>query len=120
MQHVFELPVSFTFEQVLQFGELTGDNGPVHSVDGVVQGGFILSVLPKWVDTVVEQHNIRRLARAASVILESKFRNKLESGKNVIVSFELESLNGSLSKINWRIFDSEKEYCSGKRIIHKS
>lgn len=120
MQHVFELPVSFTFDQVRQFGELTGDNGPVHSIDGVVQGGFILSMLPKWLVTVIEQNNIRRLPKAVSVILESKFRNKLESGKNVTVSFEFEVLGKSLSKINWRIFDSEKEYCSGKWVIHKS
>jgi hypothetical protein len=120
MQQVYELPISFTFEQVIAFGNLTGDNGPVHSIDGVVQGGFILSMLPKWLVIVIEQNNIRRLPNAVSIILESKFRNKLESGKNVTVGFELESLHGSLSKINWKIFDSEKEYCSGKWIIHKS
>ena len=120
MQHVFELPISFTFDQVVKFGELTGDDGPVHSVDGIVQGGFILSMLPKWLVTVIEQNNIRRLPKAVSIILESKFRNKLESGKTVLVRFELESLSGSLSKINWRIFDSDKEYCSGRWIIHKS
>ena len=120
MQHIYELAVSITFDQVIEFGNLTGDNGPVHSVDGVVQGGFILSMLPQWLILVMEQNHISRTPGMVSAILESKFRNKLQSNHNVIVSFDFESMGKRLSKIKWRIFDNEKEYCFGKWIIHKS
>jgi hypothetical protein len=120
MQRVYELPISFTFDQVIAFGNLTGDNGPVHSIDGVVQGGFILSMLPKWLIIVMKQNHIDRTPGTVSAILESKFRNKLQSNHKVIVSFDFESMGKRLSKIKWRIFDIDKEYCSGNWIIHKS
>ena len=120
MQRIYELPISFTFEQVIEFGKLTGDDGPVHSVDGIVQGGFILSMLPKWLILVMEQNHITRTPGTVSAILDSKFRNKLESNHNVIVSFDFESMGKRLSKIKWKIFDVNKEYCSGNWVIHKS
>ncbi len=120
MRKTYTLPIYFTFEQVIEFGKFTGDDGPVHSVDGIVQGGFILGMLPKWMITVMNENNIQRMPKAVSIMLESKFRNKLKSNTPATVSFEFNTSQRLLSKINWRIFDDNLEYCSGTWIIHKS
>jgi hypothetical protein len=120
MRKIYTLPIYFTFDQVIEFGKFTGDDGPVHSIDGVVQGGFILSMLPKWMVIVLKENNIQRMPNAVSMMLESKFRNKLKSNKHATVSFEFDVSPKSLSKINWKVFDDDLEYCSGNWIIHKS
>lgn len=120
MRKTYTLPIYFTFDQVIEFGKFTGDDGPVHSIDGIVQGGFILSMLPKWMVTVMNENNIQRMPNAVSIMLESKFRNKLKSGQHATVSFEFSPSPKSLSKVNWKVYDREKEYCSGNWIIHKS
>lgn len=121
MQYSYDLPVTFTLEQIKQFGELTGDNGPVHSVDGVVQGGFIISMLPQWLNTVIIQNNLGTgLVRTVSMILETKFRNKLHAGKQVYVRFGYDVAGKTVSKLIWAVFDDEMEYCSGRWVIHKS
>jgi hypothetical protein len=120
MPNIYTLPIYFTFDQVIEFGKFTGDDGPVHSVDGIVQGGFILSMLPKWLVTVMNENNIQRMPNAVSIMLESKFRNKLKSNTPATVSFEFSTGQKSLSKINWRVFDSNTEYCSGFWVVHKS
>jgi hypothetical protein len=120
VQHIYKLPISFTFDQVLKFGELTGDNGSVHSVDRVVQGGFILSMLPQWLkDTSDGQEFIKGSKQAVSVMLDVKFRNKLIADQTAFVKFTY-TPNSKLTKINWEVYDSDKEYCSGNWIIHKS
>jgi hypothetical protein len=120
MQQVYQLPIHFTFDQVIEFGNITGDNGPVHSIDGIVQGGFILSMLPRWMITVMDNNNIQRAPVAVSMMLDVKFRNKLKSGHDATVSFEFESTNKTLSKVKWSVFCPKFEYCSGKWVIHKS
>ena len=117
----YSIPIQFTKEQVVDFGRLTGDDGPVHSIDGVVQGGFILSMLPKWLNQIIAEHDLGTgLERSVSIILDVKFRNKLQSGKSVKVSFGYDVAGKTISKLEWRLFDNEKEYCSGKWVIHKS
>ena len=120
MRQTFTLPIYFTFDQVIEFGKFTGDDGPVHSIDGVVQGGFILSMLPIWLVTVMNDNNIPRMPNAVSMILESKFRNKLKSNTSAMVSFDFNVSTTSLSKIDWKVFDDNLEYCSGFWILHKS
>jgi hypothetical protein len=120
MRQTFTLPIYFTFEQVIEFGKFTGDDGPVHSIDGVVQGGFILGMLPKWMVIVMNQHNLKRMPNAVSMILEAKFRNKLKSNTPATVSFEFNVNTTSLSKVAWKVFDDNMEYCSGIWILHKS
>ena len=121
MRHTYKLPVIITFEQVKQFGELTGDNGPVHSTDGIVQGGFILSMLPKWLNKVIVDNNLGTgLERSVSMMLDVRFRNKLQSDKSVTLSFGYDVAGERISKLEWRLFDDNKEYCFGKWIIHKS
>lgn len=120
MLKTYTLPIYFTFDQVIEFGEFTGDDGPVHSVDGIVQGGFILSMLPKWILTVVKENNIPLMPNTVSIMLDSKFRNKLKSGKHATVSFEFNVNNTPLSKVAWKVFDDNLEYCSGIWILHKS
>ena len=120
MQRIAELPISFTFDQVIAFGNLTGDNGPVHSVDGVVQGGFILSMLPQWLKMTSDgQEFIKGSKQAVSLMLDVKFRNKLIANQKALVKFTY-TPSTKFTKILWKIYDNEKEYCSGNWIIHKS
>lgn len=121
MQYSYELPVIFTFEQVQQFGRLTNDAGPVHSVDGVVQGGFILSMLPKWLNQIINDNNLGTgLENSVSMILSAKFRNKLKSDHPVTVRFGYDVAGKTISKLEWKLFDEQKEYCFGTWVIHKS
>jgi hypothetical protein len=120
MQRIAELPISFTFDQVIAFGNLTGDNGPVHSIDGVVQGGFILSMLPQWLKMTSDgQEFIKGSKQAVSLMLDVKFRNKLIANQKTFVKFTY-TPSIKFTKILWEIYDNEKVYCSGNWIIHKS
>jgi len=119
MQRTYKLPISFTFDQIIAFGDLTGDNGNVHSIDGVVQGGFILSMLPQWLkDTGDGQEFIKGPKQAVSIMLDVKFRNKLIANRPAFVKFTY-TLSTKFTKINWEVCDNEKEYCSGNWVIHK-
>lgn len=113
--------VSFTKAQIDLFGELTGDNGPVHSIDGIVQGGLILSCLPKFINSALINGNIQHIhLRSVSVILEAKFRNKLPADQLAKIEFKFPNVSGSVLKINWKIYDDSVEYCSGKWVVYKS
>jgi hypothetical protein len=117
----YTIPIFITKEQVDEFGRLTGDNGPVHSIDGVVQGGFIISMLPQWLKQTYDGQNfVAGPKRAVSMMLETKFRNKLMSNHPAKVTFTCNNPGSMLSKINWTVHDDLVEYCSGKWIIHKS
>jgi hypothetical protein len=118
---IFTVDVKITKEQVIEFGLLTGDNGPVHSVDGVVQGGFIISMLPKWLTLTADGQNfIKGPKQAVSVMLDTKFRNKLIADTPVTVTFKCNNPGSQISKIAWSLHDNHTEYCSGNWIIHKS
>jgi hypothetical protein len=115
------VPIHFTKEQVDNFGKLTGDNGPIHSVQGVVQGGFILSMLPQWLtQTPIGIEFIQDSKQAMSVMLDSKFRNKLMAGDQAEITFTFGNTESMLSKINWKVHKGAHEYCSGKWVIYKS
>jgi len=115
------LPIYFTLEQVQDFGRITGDNGPVHSVHGIVQGGFILSMLPLWLNQLLADNDLLNgMDHSVSMILEAKFRNKLAAHTHALVSFTYTEPGISVSKLNWRVYDDQREYCFGKWVIHKS
>lgn len=114
----FELPIIFTQEQVDDFGRLTGDDGPVHSEDGIVQGGFIISSLPRWLKQLPISP-VRGHERSVSVMLESKFRNKLPVNTPAKVSFTITGSSGIAGKMKWRVFDDRVEYCSGTWLVLK-
>lgn len=113
-----ELPIIFTQEQVDDFGRITGDDGPVHSIDGIVQGGFILSSLPRWLKELPVSP-VKGHERSVSVMLDSKFRNKLPVDTPATVSFTFSGTNGSVGKMKWRIFSGDIEYCSGNWLVLK-
>lgn len=120
MQRIYKLPISFTFDQVIAFGNLTGDNGDVHSIEGVVQGGFILSMLPQWLKLTKDgQKFIKGSKQAVSVMLDVRFRNKLVANQTALVKFTY-TPSAKVTKILWEIYDNEQEYCRGNWIIHKS
>jgi hypothetical protein len=112
------VPIFFTQEDIDKFGELTGDNGPVHSVDGMVQGGFIVSCLPKWLSQV-KGNPVSGYEHSVSAMLNVKFRKKLPVGKQVYIEFDFNDAGGKLGKIKWRVFDSEATYCNGDWIVYK-
>lgn len=112
------VPISFTREEVDNFGKLTEDHGPVHSVDGVVQGGFIISCLPKWLRQV-PGNPVSGYERSVSAMMNVKFRKKLVAGTPTNIEFKFSGLSGKIGKINWRILDSEHVYCEGEWLVFK-
>ena len=113
--------ISFSLSQIQEFGRVTGDNGPVHSVDGVVQGGLIIGCLPKILNDIMTRDNLHAgYTHSVSMILEAKFRTKLPAGRLVTVEFTYEDPKAIVSKMKWRLFDDESEYCYGRWVIYKS
>jgi hypothetical protein len=117
----YTVPIQFTRKQVNDFGLLTGDNGPVHSIDGVVQGGFIISMLPQWLKQTKDGSEFAKGPKqAVSLLVDTKFRNKLPSETPAKITFTYNEPGTTFSKILWRVHDDSIEYCSGKWIIYKS
>ena len=113
--------VIFTEQQIKDFGLLTGDDGPVHAIDNVVQGGLIMSCLPKFINEAFVNNNIQKVHfKSVSAILEAKFRNKLLANKTVIAEFKFHDSASSVLKVDWKIYDNSVEYCAGKWVIYKS
>lgn len=112
------VPISFTQEEVNNFGRLTGDAGPVHSIDGVVQGGFIISCLPKWLKQV-EGNPISGYEHSVSAMMDVKFRKKLPVNTPVFIEFMFNDVGRKIGKILWRVFDSDSTYCNGEWIVYK-
>lgn len=113
--------ISFSKDQIREFGRITGDDGPVHSVDEVVQGGLIISCLPKILGDIMTRDNLHSgYTHSVSMILEAKFRTKLPADKLVTVEFRYENPRTVVSKLNWRVFDNDTEYCYGCWVIYKS
>lgn len=119
--HSFDVNTIITFDQVRQFGILTGDNGPIHSEKGIVQGGLILGMLPKWLAETSDGKKFSESGRiAVSIVLNAKFRRKLQADNPFVVHFNYTTPGDRFTKINWHIRDESSEYCSGDWIIHKS
>ncbi len=113
--------LSFSEQQVEEFGRITGDNGPVHSEDKMVQGGLIISCLPKILNDIMTRDNLHEgYTHSVSMILEAKFRNKLPANKLITVEFTYTQPKALVSKMNWRVFDNDVEYCYGRWVIYKS
>jgi len=119
--HVLSTQLKFTKEQVFEFGKITGDSGPVHSVDLMVQGGLIISCLPKILNDIMTRDNLHEgYTHSVSMILEAKFRNKLPADKLVTVNFTYEDPAKLISRLNWRVYNEDIEYCFGRWVIYKS
>jgi hypothetical protein len=119
--HVLSTQLGFTKEQVIEFGKITGDSGPVHSIDMIVQGGLIISCLPKILNDIMTRDNLHAgYTHSVSMILEARFRNKLPADKLVTVEFTYEDPAKLISKLNWRVYSENTEYCFGKWVIYKS
>jgi hypothetical protein len=118
---VLSTQLQFSKEQVIEFGKITGDSGPVHSIDLMVQGGLIISCLPKILNDIMTRDNLHEgYTHSVSMILEAKFRTKLPADKLVTVDFTYEDPAKLISKLNWRVYSSDIEYCFGKWVIYKS
>ena len=113
--------ISFDLDQIREFGRVTGDDGPVHSVDGIVQGGLIIGCLPKLLNDIMTRDKLHAgYTHSVSMILEAKFRTKLPAGRVATIEFTYEDPKSIISKIRWRLFDDEFEYCYGRWVIYKS
>jgi len=121
MNTFFDVNTTITFEQVKEFGAITGDNGPIHSVNGIVQGGLILGMLPKWLSMTADGEQFDKSGKlAVSMILDAKFRRKLPSNIPITVRFEYNTSSVKYTKINWNIKREMVEYCSGTWVIYKT
>jgi hypothetical protein len=54
------------------------------------------------------------------MILEARFRTKLPADKLVTVDFTYEDPAKLISKLKWRVYSENTEYCFGKWVIYKS
>lgn len=114
-------PILFSRNQVDEFGRLTGDDGPVHSEEGVVQGGLIIGSLPKYFkNLMIEKKLMGGYVYSVSMIVEAKFRNRLLANTPATLEFSYKKSNSSLLKLHWRIYDSNLDYCDGIWVIYKS
>ena len=119
--HIVSTQLKFTKEQVLEFGKITGDSGPIHSIDLIVQGGLIISCLPKILNDIMTRDNINEdYTYSVSIILEAKFRNKLPADTLVTVDFIREDTTKLISRLSWRVYSVDTEYCFGKWVIYKA
>jgi hypothetical protein len=119
--HILSTQLKFTKEQVLEFGKITGDSGPIHSIDLIVQGGLIISCLPKILNDIMTRDNIDEgYTHSVSMILEAKFRNKLPADTLVTVDFIREDTTKLISRLSWRVYSVDTEYCFGKWVIYKA
>lgn len=113
--------ISFNEAQIDDFARVTGDGGPVHSEDRIVQGGLIVSCLPKILNDIMTRDNLHEgYTHSVSMILEAKFRTKLPANKMVEVKFTYENPKALVSKMNWFVSDENTEYCYGRWVIYKS
>lgn len=119
--NVLSTQLKFTREQVSEFGKITGDSGPVHSIDLMVQGGLIISCLPKILNDIMTRDNLHQgYTHSVSMILEARFRNKLPVEKMVTVDFTYKDPAKLISKLKWRVYTEDTEYCFGRWVIYKS
>jgi len=119
--HILSTQLKFTKEQILEFGKITGDSGPIHSIDLIVQGGLIISCLPKILNDIMTRDNIDEgYTHSVSMILEAKFRNKLPADTLVTVDFIREDTTKLISRFSWRVYSVDTEYCFGKWVIYKA
>ena len=113
--------ISFTEQQIEDFGKLTGDNGPIHSVHKVVQGGLIISSLPKYLNKVIVDNNLDAgFTHSVSMILESKFRQKLKANQKATVEFDFGDPNSKIFKLNWKVFNDDTIFCNGYWVIYRA
>jgi hypothetical protein len=113
MSDIYKITSSFTLDQVLAFAQITDDNGPVHTDVGAVQGGYILSLLPKWLKACGLERAIIERNRTVSVALDVTFRNKLLYNTEFTVEFIIARRGKKINKLHWKIYDGQTEYCYG-------
>jgi len=119
--YIMSTQLKFPKEQVIEFGKITGDSGPIHNIDLIVQGGLIISCLPKILNDIMTRDNIDEgYTHSVSMILEAKFRNKLPADTLVTVDFIHEDPTKSISRLSWRVYSVDTEYCFGKWVIYKA
>ena len=111
------IPISVDKQQVLDFANITGDNISIHILDGVVQGGLIIGLLPYWFRKTKDDGNFpQEIKTSMTVKMDCKFKNPLFANTQVNITFSYKPLKLKMSQINWTIHDT-KEYCSGIWIV---
>lgn len=119
--NVLEKNISFSVDEVVQFGKLTGDDGPIHSIKHYVQGGLIVSTLPKWLREVLQEKKLLNTEFAfVTLIIDARFRNKLPSNTDVMLQFTYDKFGKMSTKMNWKIYSDDIEYCHGSWILFKA
>lgn len=113
------IPITITKQQILDFANLTGDDSAIHTVEGVVQGGLILSMLPKWFCAAKEDGRFTQsLEDSITIKMNSRFTNPFFADDKVHITFNYNPLKLGMSKITWTIHDYI-EHCSGEWIVIK-
>lgn len=114
MTNVYKISWVFTRNDVLRFAEITEDNGPVHTLKGTVQGGYILSLLPNWLKQCGLERALLERNKTVSLSVSARFRDQLPSDVEIDVIFEIVRKGTRINKLNWKITRLEKIYCDGE------
>ena len=107
------ITIIVTKQQILDFANLTGDNSSIHLVDGIVQSGLILSMLPQWSNVAKDDGNFILPNNNITSKFDCKFRNPLFADTPYNITFTYEPLKLQFYKITWQI----EKNCSGVWII---
>ena len=105
----------FTLAQVQDFARVSGDNQDIHGIHGVVQGGFIISKLPEWLEQskFIEQPFIKGIPYAFSAKMEVKFSKPVKVDTPVTVTFTLDNVRRSIVSLHWALTSAEHTHCWG-------
>ena len=111
------IPISVDKQQVLDFANITGDNISIHILDGVVQGGLIIGLLPFWFRKAKDDGNFpQEIKTSMTVKMDCKFIKPVIADTLYNITFTYEPLKRNFCKITWQIHGSEKN-CGGEWIV---
>jgi acyl dehydratase len=105
----------FTPEQVQDFARVSGDDQYIHGIHGVVQGGFIISKLAKWLEMsrFIEQPFIKGTPYVFTAKMKVKFSKPVKVDTPIKVMFTLVNVRLSIVSLHWVLTSAEHTHCWG-------
>lgn len=120
----YSIPIEFSISDVRRFAEITGDRGDIHVKHGVVQGGYIISCLPKWLEQTklsnISMNIIPSYDVVSMAMTDVKFRKPLHVDMPATITFEVIKGGVNINKLSWSIAVDSTEHCCGDWILHRA
>ena len=112
------IPIIITKQQVIDFGNITGDNGSRHIVEGIVQAGLITSLIYDWSVEAAKLYSFSEVPlNTVTTKLTSKYKNVLYCDDPVNITFTYYKPKLKTYRIDWVIHD-DIEYCNGSWFLY--